>query len=150
MPGRRASVASFPGPIRTEFYLQRSKEFIDPCSVPRCEPGRPSLQPPAQVRGPKPGEPGPAGRTKPVNTENLATPSQQHIPDLGQHPAQAGAVRDGDDAPAVRTRGLTERYGRRTVVDSLDIDIPAGVVAGFVDRKSTRLKSSHLGISYAV
>jgi hypothetical protein len=67
-----------------------------------------------------------------VNTENLATPTQSHILDLGQHPAQAGAVRDGDGAPAVHTRGLTKRYGPRTVVDTLDIDIPAGVVAGFV------------------
>jgi ABC-2 type transport system ATP-binding protein len=67
-----------------------------------------------------------------VNTENLATPTQPHILDLGQHPAQAGAAGDGDDAPAVHTRGLTKRYGPRTVVDSLDIDIPAGVVAGFV------------------
>ena len=39
MQGRRASIASFPGPIRAEFYLQRSKEFIDPCSVPRCDAG---------------------------------------------------------------------------------------------------------------
>jgi ABC-2 type transport system ATP-binding protein len=67
-----------------------------------------------------------------VNTENLATPSQQQIPGPGQHRAQAGAAGDGDDAPAVHTRGLTKRYGPRTVVDSLDIDIPAGVVAGLV------------------
>ncbi|HEX9356697.1 MAG TPA: ATP-binding cassette domain-containing protein [Streptosporangiaceae bacterium] len=90
-----------------------------------------------------------------MNTENLATPSQQQIldassaefdpaagtpmarethdlRDLGQHPAQAGAERDGDDAPALHAQGLTKRYGRRTVVDSLDIDIPAGVVAGLV------------------
>jgi ABC-2 type transport system ATP-binding protein len=33
---------------------------------------------------------------------------------------------------AVRTRGLTKTYGGRTVVDSLDLDLPAGVVSGFV------------------
>ncbi len=33
---------------------------------------------------------------------------------------------------AVQTRGLTKRYGHRTVVDGLDIEVPAGVVAGFV------------------
>src|ERR1039457_5160258 len=67
-----------------------------------------------------------------MNQESLATSSQQQIPDLGQHPAHAGVQRDGDDALAVHTWGLTKRYGRRTVVDSLDITVPAGVVAGFV------------------
>src|SRR5450755_4181483 len=67
-----------------------------------------------------------------MNQESLTTPSQQQIPDLGQHPAHADVHRDGDDALAVHTRGLTKRYGRRTVVDSLDITVPAGVVAGFV------------------
>ncbi|MEV4512708.1 ATP-binding cassette domain-containing protein [Dactylosporangium sp. NPDC049525] len=33
---------------------------------------------------------------------------------------------------AISTRGLTKRYGTRTVVDALDLDVPAGVVAGFV------------------
>nr|WP_235498108.1 ATP-binding cassette domain-containing protein [Frankia sp. R43] len=34
--------------------------------------------------------------------------------------------------PAIDVRGLTKRYGRRTVVQNLDITVPAGVVAGFV------------------
>ena len=34
--------------------------------------------------------------------------------------------------PTVSVRALTKRYGSRTAVDSLDIDLPAGVVAGFV------------------
>src|SRR5438105_860328 len=33
---------------------------------------------------------------------------------------------------AVATRGLTKRFGTRTVVDHLDIAIPAGSVCGFV------------------
>ena len=33
---------------------------------------------------------------------------------------------------AISTRGLTKRYGARTVVDGLDLDVPAGVVAGFI------------------
>jgi ABC-2 type transport system ATP-binding protein len=33
---------------------------------------------------------------------------------------------------AVSVTGLTKRYGRRTVVDHLDIVLPSGVVAGFV------------------
>jgi ABC-2 type transport system ATP-binding protein len=35
-------------------------------------------------------------------------------------------------AAVVETRGLTKRYGSRTVVDALDMAIPAGVVAGFI------------------
>ncbi len=34
--------------------------------------------------------------------------------------------------PVIETHGLTKRYGDRTVVDGLDIEVPAGVVAGFV------------------
>jgi ABC-2 type transport system ATP-binding protein len=34
--------------------------------------------------------------------------------------------------PVVETRGLTKRYGSRTVVDALDMRIPPGVVAGFI------------------
>jgi ABC-2 type transport system ATP-binding protein len=40
---------------------------------------------------------------------------------------------DNDTRPsAVRLRGLTKRYGARAAVESLTIDVPAGVVAGFV------------------
>ncbi len=34
--------------------------------------------------------------------------------------------------PALSVTGLTKRYGDRTAVDHLDIELPAGVVAGFV------------------
>src|SRR5688572_12206541 len=34
--------------------------------------------------------------------------------------------------PAVRLRGLTKRYGARVAVENLTIDVPSGVVAGFV------------------
>ena len=34
--------------------------------------------------------------------------------------------------PAESVRGLTKRYGDRTVVDGLDLELPGGVVAGFV------------------
>ncbi|HEX2699929.1 MAG TPA: ABC transporter ATP-binding protein [Acidimicrobiales bacterium] len=34
--------------------------------------------------------------------------------------------------PALSTRGLTKRYGSRTVVDHLDMELPSGVVAGFI------------------
>src|SRR6185436_4073689 len=33
---------------------------------------------------------------------------------------------------SVSVHGLTKRYGDRTVVDRLDLDLPRGVVAGFV------------------
>jgi len=35
-------------------------------------------------------------------------------------------------APAISARGLTKRYGSRRAVDALDLEIPAGAVAGFV------------------
>ncbi len=35
-------------------------------------------------------------------------------------------------APAVSLRAVTKRYGERTAVDDLTIDVPCGVVAGFV------------------
>ncbi len=35
-------------------------------------------------------------------------------------------------SPAIETRGLTKRYGARTVVDRLDINVPSGVIAAFV------------------
>jgi ABC-2 type transport system ATP-binding protein len=33
---------------------------------------------------------------------------------------------------AIRTRGLTKRFGRQTVVDGVDLDVPAGSVYGFL------------------
>lgn len=50
--------------------------------------------------------------------------------------------------PVVETRGWTKRYGARIVVDTLDMPIPAGVVAGFIGpngrstRRSTRSSST--------
>jgi ABC-2 type transport system ATP-binding protein len=38
----------------------------------------------------------------------------------------------GMTTAALRTVGLTKRYGERAAVDHLDLDVPAGVVAGFV------------------
>jgi ABC-2 type transport system ATP-binding protein len=35
-------------------------------------------------------------------------------------------------APALSVTGLTKRYGDRTAVDHLDLEVPTGVVAGFV------------------
>src|ERR687894_280166 len=37
-----------------------------------------------------------------------------------------------DTTLAVSVHGLTKRYGDRTVVDGFDLDLPSGVVAGFV------------------
>jgi ABC-2 type transport system ATP-binding protein len=38
----------------------------------------------------------------------------------------------GAAGPAIETLGLTKRYGARTVVDRLDINVPSGVIAAFV------------------
>ncbi len=45
---------------------------------------------------------------------------------------EPGTGRRAARAPAMSLRGLTKRYGERTAVDGLTIDVPAGVVAGFV------------------
>ena len=38
----------------------------------------------------------------------------------------------GPDAPAVRTVGLTKRYGRTLALDRIDLDVPRGVVFGYL------------------
>ena len=43
-----------------------------------------------------------------------------------------GVVDANVTTPVVETRGLTKRYGSRTLVDALDMRIPPGVVAGFI------------------
>ncbi len=47
-------------------------------------------------------------------------------------------------APALEAQGLTKRFGRRTVVDALDLTVPAGTVYGFLGPngagKSTTLR----------
>jgi ABC-2 type transport system ATP-binding protein len=47
-------------------------------------------------------------------------------PRTGSHASAPAA------APAIRTNGLTKAYSGRTVVDRLDLTVPAGVVSGFV------------------
>ena len=37
-----------------------------------------------------------------------------------------------NDAPAIRARGLTRRFGPLVAVDNLDLDVPAGVIYGFL------------------
>jgi ABC-2 type transport system ATP-binding protein len=39
---------------------------------------------------------------------------------------------DVERAPALRTENLTKRYGSRLAVDSLDLEVPTGAVAGFI------------------
>ena len=43
-----------------------------------------------------------------------------------------GSINENGRAPAIRIDGLTKRYGGRDVVDHLSIEVPRGVVAGFV------------------
>jgi ABC-2 type transport system ATP-binding protein len=46
-------------------------------------------------------------------------------------PRPAGRSDEGRP-PALTTVGLSKRYGSRLAVDSLDLEVPAGVVAGFI------------------
>jgi len=55
--------------------------------------------------------------------------TRSELGDIDPSPEIAGA---NVSPPVVETRGLTKRYGSRTVVDALDMQIPLGVVAGFI------------------
>jgi len=46
--------------------------------------------------------------------------------------AAAVAERSGAGALAIETRGLSKRFGRSTVVDSIDLAVPRGAVFGFL------------------
>src|SRR5437899_9389956 len=52
--------------------------------------------------------------------------------------------------PIVDARGLCKDYGARRVVTDVSFALARGECLGLLNRKSTRLNSSHLGISYAV
>ena len=54
---------------------------------------------------------------------------------MTQSPAEALRRQDAEQAArpsALATDGLSKHYGRRLAVDSLNIDVPTGVVAGFI------------------
>src|SRR5438045_7118972 len=81
--------------------------------------------------------------------------SYAYLPDLHSFPTRRSSdlgPRTGSDERQVRVRGVELRLGRvhgdRAAADVLVAD-GAGIV-DLLDRKSTRLNSSHLGISYAV
>ena len=65
-----------------------------------------------------------------------ATVTEASLPSGGATARQTGggdaATTDGDRPPAIRARGLTKRYGARAAIDGIDVDIPTGVIAGFV------------------
>src|ERR1700692_2917021 len=46
-------------------------------------------------------------------------------------PAMSSAAPHAGE-PAVKTAGLTKRYGTRAVVDAIDLELPRGVISGFV------------------
>jgi ABC-2 type transport system ATP-binding protein len=54
-----------------------------------------------------------------------------HLLDPGPVP-RTGSSRDPGEPAAVDLRGLTKRYGRRVVLDGLDMRVPDGAIAGFV------------------
>src|SRR6266436_5158818 len=75
---------------------------------------------PPRIRGPSRHISRPCGAYPPDDTSLL--PVENGLPMTSAPP---GGL-------AVATRGLTKRFGSRTVVDHLDIAIPAGSVCGFV------------------
>src|SRR5690606_19414179 len=46
--------------------------------------------------------------------------------------ARARGRRRVSDAPAIRARGLTRRFGSLVAVDDIDLDVPPGVIYGFL------------------
>jgi ABC-type multidrug transport system ATPase subunit len=46
--------------------------------------------------------------------------------------AERGSGRTGLTTPAVRTRGLTRRFGSQTAVNQVDLEVPRGAVYGFL------------------
>jgi ABC-2 type transport system ATP-binding protein len=59
--------------------------------------------------------------------------SAQAMPAEAQSPTVGGAAPEPDQGlSAIRTTGLTKDYGSRRAIDDLTIDVPSGVVVGFV------------------
>ena len=58
--------------------------------------------------------------------------SAESIPAKAAPVAQPSGRRGAGRPPALVTKGLTKRYGTRLAVDGLDLQIPAGVVAGVI------------------
>jgi len=58
------------------------------------------------------------------------TAGRTPAPDRSTGPTTSTAAATGP--PAISVTGLTKRYGPRTVVDAFDLEVPRGVVAGFV------------------
>jgi ABC-2 type transport system ATP-binding protein len=52
--------------------------------------------------------------------------------DHGPSAPRTGRAKLSGPELAVRTTGLTKRYGQRTVVDAIDLELPRGVISGFV------------------
>jgi ABC-2 type transport system ATP-binding protein len=50
-------------------------------------------------------------------------------PRVGGPPVMGTAI---DTELAIRTSGLTKRYGSRAVVDGIDLELPRGIISGFV------------------
>ena len=52
--------------------------------------------------------------------------------DLEIDPARSAESATAVAAPAVRTRGLTRRFGKHVAVDHIDLEVPTGAVYGFL------------------
>ena len=62
----------------------------------------------------------------------MRVPGVYMVPAMTVTQATRGTGRDSGARLAVETAGLTKRFGDRTVVDKVDLAIPAGSVCGFV------------------
>src|ERR1035441_6848713 len=91
-----------------------------------------------------------------ANPANAAVPSAFATLLLTLHPdllcIRSPIAAPGAFMPVVELAGVTKAYESKVAVRDLSLSIEAGQMFGLLgpDRKSTRLNSSHLGISYAV
>ena len=47
----------------------------------------------------------------------------------------------------IECKNLTHYYGQRKIYENLSFEVPQGRILGLLDRKSTRLNSSHRSLS---
>src|SRR5450830_499233 len=50
---------------------------------------------------------------------------------------------------SIAVKQLQKRFGQFTALDNVSLEFPDGELTALLDRKSTRLNSSHVSISYA-
>src|ERR1035441_4902249 len=108
-----------------------------------------SLASPEQKRGRRPNRPPTVPDVR--ESRRLVSPEQSaQIPQKHNWRVWAPALIEAEVLRANRSGGCAAGSAGGIALDAVGLECVAVVGAGLGDRKSTRLNSSHLGISYAV